>query len=204
MVSEEVYAFLRKQNRPFSANDVAQNVSKEFGKSTIQKALDKLVSKKKIIEKPYGKQKIYFVKQEDVKSEDMSTELLKLDQEISALTTNQKKIEEELQTKTNKLNKVQNEMTMEEAKSKKQQLQEEVKALELKVGSLKNNATPISEEEKSQIESSHAKYLKEYKKRKRICTDIINSILEGYPKSKKHLIEDIGLETDEEVGFKLD
>jgi 26S proteasome regulatory subunit (ATPase 3-interacting protein) len=43
--------------------------------------------------------------------------------------------------------------------------------------------------------------VKEYKKRKRICSEIIDSILEGYPKTKKHLIEEVGLETDEEAAM---
>ncbi|KAK2562087.1 Homologous-pairing protein 2-like protein, partial [Acropora cervicornis] len=32
------------------------------------------------------------------------------------------------------------------------------------------------------------------------ATEILNGILEGYPKPKKQLIEDIGIETDEEYG----
>ena len=34
-----------------------------------------------------------------------------------------------------------------------------------------------------------------------MCTDMLDAIMEGYPKTKKALIADIGLETDEEVGF---
>ena len=33
--------------------------------------------------------------------------------------------------------------------------------------------------------------------------DVINSILENYPKSKKILLEDIGVETDEDAGVSL-
>ena len=60
----------------------------------------------------------------------------------------------------------------------------------------------ISPEEVKQIVKSHVIVSSTYRKRKRICGDMLDAILEGYPKSKKALIEDIGLETDEEAGFQ--
>lgn len=33
--------------------------------------------------------------------------------------------------------------------------------------------------------------------------DIIDNVMEGYPKSKKKLLEDIGIETDVQVGFQI-
>ena len=43
----------------------------------------------------------------------------------------------------------------------------------------------------------------EWRKRKRIATDIVDAVMEGYPKRKKDLYEEVGLETDEEVGVTL-
>ena len=45
--------------------------------------------------------------------------------------------------------------------------------------------------------------LQEWRKRKRSCMEVVNSILENYPKSKKILLEDIGVETDEDAGVSL-
>jgi 26S proteasome regulatory subunit (ATPase 3-interacting protein) len=33
--------------------------------------------------------------------------------------------------------------------------------------------------------------------------DIVESILESYPKSKRELLEEMGIETDEELGLQL-
>ena len=41
-----------------------------------------------------------------------------------------------------------------------------------------------------------------YKKRKRMCMEIIDGIMEGFPKTKQKLMEDIEIETDEAAGFK--
>lgn len=45
--------------------------------------------------------------------------------------------------------------------------------------------------------------LQEYSKRKRLCMNMIDAILEGYPKSKQKLIEDTEIETDEAAGFNI-
>ena len=50
------------------------------------------------------------------------------------------------------------------------------------------------------FKSGDSNWLQEWRKRKRSCVDVINSILENYPKSKKILLEDIGVETDEDAG----
>ena len=36
-----------------------------------------------------------------------------------------------------------------------------------------------------------------------VSTGVMDAILEGYPKPKKDFIEDVGIETDEEVGAKM-
>lgn len=42
-----------------------------------------------------------------------------------------------------------------------------------------------------------------FQKRKRLCMNLIDGIMEGYPKSKQKLIEDTEIETDEAAGFDI-
>jgi len=49
------------------------------------------------------------------------------------------------------------------------------------------------------VKSERQKLVNEWKKRKRMATSMIDMILEGYPKPKKALIEEIGIETDEDM-----
>lgn len=207
MASEATFKFLQDHNRPFSINDLLQEDGlKTHGKAAVQKSLDKLVDQQKVSEKEYGKQRIYCVAQEDVtNSTEMEENLRKMDQEINELTENLKAVTEKLQQNSSELKSLQSKMTLEEARAEKHKLKEEISTLTTKIDSLQNNSKPsISNEEKNKINAEHEKFLKEYRKRKRICMDIINAILDGYPKTKKHLFEDIGIETDEEVGFKLE
>ncbi|KAK2157018.1 hypothetical protein LSH36_200g01015 [Paralvinella palmiformis] len=50
--------------------------------------------------------------------------------------------------------------------------------------------------------SKRSESVKVWRKRKRMTNDILDAILEGYPKKKKDLLEEIGIETDEEYNVK--
>uniref|UniRef100_A0A8D2MBU2 PSMC3 interacting protein n=1 Tax=Zonotrichia albicollis TaxID=44394 RepID=A0A8D2MBU2_ZONAL len=42
-----------------------------------------------------------------------------------------------------------------------------------------------------------------WRRRKRMATELLDAILEGYPKSKKQFFEEVGIETDEDHGVEL-
>ena len=52
-----------KENRPFSAQDVSNNLGGQIGKSAVATILEQLANDKKIIEKVYNKQKVYMALQ---------------------------------------------------------------------------------------------------------------------------------------------
>ncbi|WAQ94413.1 HOP2-like protein [Mya arenaria] len=57
-----VLDYLNKQNRPYSAIDICNNLHKEFGKTAIVKACESLAAEGRIREKVYGKQKCAHLK----------------------------------------------------------------------------------------------------------------------------------------------
>ncbi|XP_031328048.1 homologous-pairing protein 2 homolog [Photinus pyralis] len=201
MATNAIYNFLKDQNRPFSANDVLENVGKEYGKAAVQKTLDGLVEKGKIFEKLYGKQRIYCVTQEE---NQVGEGVRQFDQKIHGLTENLKRVANELQTKMTDLQALQGKITTAEAKRQRDEKRDEILHIQNKLKALQDEPNPITAEQKIKIESEHEKHLKEFRKRKRMCMDILNSILENYPKTKKHLFEEVGVETDEDVGFKVE
>lgn len=58
MCTQAVFKYLESTNRPYSANDISQNMHNAYSKGAIQKALDELTQKGTIREKVYGKQKV--------------------------------------------------------------------------------------------------------------------------------------------------
>lgn len=61
----------------------------------------------------------------------------------------------------------------------------------------------LDPEEFAQLQRARDKYRTEFVKRKRLCNDMIDAIMEGYPKSRHKLIEDTEIETDEAAGFNI-
>ena len=61
--TDAVFSYLLKQNRPYSATDLHQNMGKDIGKAGVTKALECLASDGKIKEKVYGKQRVYVIDQ---------------------------------------------------------------------------------------------------------------------------------------------
>lgn len=202
-IKETVLKHLQSQNRPFSANDITQNL-KDVSKSGVLKAIENLVEENKVLEKSYGKQKVYCVKQEDGADPiNMEIELTELDSKIVDLTENIKTAEQELKVNEGLLKDLQNQPTTEAALKEKEELESCVNKLEEKFESLSKSKVQISDKERESIKNENEKYMREYRKRKRICMDIVNSILENYPKTKKALLEEVGIETDEDVGCNL-
>ncbi|KAI1230285.1 Homologous-pairing protein 2, partial [Lamprotornis superbus] len=69
-----------------------------------------------------------------------------------------------------------------------------------RIKSATNHVTP---EEKEKVCREQQLYRREWRRRKRMATELMDAILEGYPKSKKEFFEEVGIETDEDHGAVL-
>ncbi|KAG7204476.1 hypothetical protein KM043_004908 [Ampulex compressa] len=196
MATEAVYKYLKMQNRPYSVNDVVSNLHNEFGKSAVQKAFDQLTMDGKIFEKVYGKQKVYCVVQ-DTKC-DME-ELVRIDRELQVhaneVESKYQDIEKEIKMQEALLASLRSSITLEEGEKEKAVLKKSIKALAHKLDELMESTnTENLSESKRKAERTIEEYSREYSKRKRLCTEIIDCILENYPGSKRDLYEEVGIE----------
>ncbi|XP_068834810.1 homologous-pairing protein 2 homolog isoform X2 [Capricornis sumatraensis] len=184
--------YLQEQNRPYSAQDVFGNLQREhgLGKTAVVKALEQLAQQGKIKEKMYGKQKIYFADQDqfDVVSD---ADLQGLDAKILALTA---KVQSLQQTCRHMEAEMQKEI---------QELKKECAGYRERLKNIKAATNHVTPEEKEQVYKERQRYHKEWRRRKRMATELSDAILEGYPKSKKQFFEEVGIETDEDHNVKL-
>ncbi|XP_018564530.1 homologous-pairing protein 2 homolog [Anoplophora glabripennis] len=204
MAKQAVLNFLENHIRPFSVNEIQQGVKGDFGKSAIQKALDSLVEQQKVKEKIYGKQKVYcLIQQNDATEAELREKLLEMDRDIKEKELQLKEISDELKKTVAQITEVEGKISLGEALNKKFLLEKELE--EIKNELEKYSATEtVCPNVKKAADQNYEKMLNQYKKRKRICLDVLNSILENYLKSKKILFEDIGIETDEDADFHVD
>lgn len=94
------------------------------------------------------------------------------------------------------MNNLKSSLSIEEAQEKVKILRESVKELEQKTEAMNAAQAASKENEKSRekVKKELELEAKDYLKRKRLCTDIVDCILENYPKSKKALYDEIGIE----------
>lgn len=77
------------------------------------------------------------------------------------------------------------------------QVLEENKELEKKLEKLSQNKAKVSSDDFKKAQNLKQKSASEWRKRKRICLDMVDAIMEGYPKGKKALLEEIGIDLEE-------
>ncbi|XP_057673372.1 homologous-pairing protein 2 homolog [Corythoichthys intestinalis] len=194
-----ILAYLNAQNRPYNAQDIFCNLQNQhgLGKTAVVKSLGLLAVEGKIIEKTYGKQKIYFANQAQF-SEVNDTDIKALDGRISTLNEEMQTLGQSCRQLDSELKKLTSSLTTQEMMSEIIKLKDECSGYRERLDKIKSATNHVSPEEKDKILKEHNIYVKEWQKRKRLASDMIDTILEGYPKSKKEFLEEVGVETDEE------
>jgi len=197
-----VVKYLTNQNRPYSVNDLVANLHNEVPKALMQKTLDGLVEESKIKEKVNGKQKAYFVNQDDfpVASE---ADLAKLDQETAAVRQELQNLNDQVRIMEGKIRALTSELTTADAEKKRDQLKNETKELEAKLEMLSGQGKMIDQDTMNNAKKKQAETVKEWRKRKRMFNSVADAILEGYPHSKTKFFEEVGVETDQDTGAKM-
>ncbi|OAD53709.1 Homologous-pairing protein 2 like protein [Eufriesea mexicana] len=195
-MADTVYKYLKLQNRPYNINEIVSNLHNEYGKQAVQKAMDKLVSEGKIFEKVYGKQKIYCPVQDT--SHEIE-ELMRIDNELQAhaneVESKYQELEREIKVQEAFLSSMKSCITIEEARKQKAIIQERITVMTNKLDALMEaSGTEDLTETKRKTEAALNEYSREYVKRKRLCTEILDCILDNYPGSKTELYEEIGIE----------
>lgn len=197
-----VYEYMKQQNRPYSAADVFLNLRKAHGKTSIVKAMENLAASGKLLEKVYGKSKIYVISQSEF-PEVSETEIANADKAIDELSKKSDCLQSELKSLKTELRGYLNSPTTAEAKIEVDKLTSEVSSLRERLIEAKKSMQNISEQDSKNIRQNHKTFVSHWRKRKRMTTDLMNAVLEGYPKSKKAFIEEVGIETDEEFKVKI-
>ncbi|XP_010384381.2 homologous-pairing protein 2 homolog isoform X2 [Rhinopithecus roxellana] len=196
--------YLQEQNRPYSAQDVFGNLQREhgLGKAVVVKTLEQLAQQGKIKEKMYGKQKIYFADQDpfDMVSD---ADLQGLDGKIVALTAKVQSLQQSCRYMEAELKELSSALTTPEMQKEIQELKKECAGYRERLKNIKAATNHVTPEEKEQVYRERQKYCKEWRKRKRMATELSDAILEGYPKSKKQFFEEVGIETDEDYNVTL-
>ncbi|CAK9292995.1 unnamed protein product [Gordionus sp. m RMFG-2023] len=148
---DTVLEFINKHNRPYSATDISNFMQKDFGKTAIIRALDNLVNKKLIIEKLYGKQKVFMPDQEKLPVV-QDSELKTLDIQINELSEKLKDSKNEMKLLESQLKNFETSLSIAEARVLFDKTEKERTELNSKLESIKSNEVIITVEERTKEE----------------------------------------------------
>jgi len=195
--------YLKKQNRPYNALMVFENLHGVVGKKQAINVLASLGEDGKIATKEFGKQKLYWTKQDDIEAFDQDT-LIKLDKTIETLEQERNDLNEQLKELSNDIRAITATPTDEESNERILALTNENTELEARLSSIKGNQVVITKEEKKQAEQKYDHNRQMWRKRKRLCKEICGQLEEGTGKRQKEIKEELGLEFDEDQGVSID
>ncbi|KAM7532465.1 hypothetical protein Aperf_G00000132784 [Anoplocephala perfoliata] len=200
-VKADVLAYMTRENRPFSVNDVVAALQKAHGKTAISKAIDELVLEDALVEKSYGKQKVFVVPQDKLPCADDS-DLKAMDREIAAISGKVQQLKDQIKSAESELKSVESSLSLEEAMKMNADIEAQIEEIRVKIAEC-GTEEPVTPEEFEKAETEQKSAVIEWRKRKRMAMDIVDGIAESYPKSRKQLMEDIGIETDEDRGVSI-
>ncbi|CAJ0760793.1 15408_t:CDS:2 [Entrophospora sp. SA101] len=181
-----VMEYLRKQNRPYSAT---------VTKTVAQKVLNSLVEKNEINCKPYGKQYVYYIKQDQLESPS-SEELLTMDAEIEDLKKEINEFKEKNRRLQSEFNGLNSSLTNKQIDERIEIVKEENQKYGERLQVLQSGTIQISDEEKKQIDEGYEKNRKLWRQRKRMFYDMFNLILDYTEKKKTDFMEELDIELD--------
>eukprot|EP00049_Salpingoeca_infusionum_P025973 m.22960 g.22960 ORF g.22960 m.22960 type:complete len:225 (-) comp8437_c0_seq3:3121-3795(-) len=202
VASQTILKYMQDTNRPYNATDIAANLHGAIGKTLVTKTLSALAGSGDLVEKVYGKQKIYFIPQDEL--EKLSKEeLAEADQRINDLKQEVADLEQECSRLDSALKGILQTPETADALKQVQELTAANAAKREKAEKMESATDLVTEDEKQKINKQFNTTVKEWKRRKRMANDILGQILESYPKPKKALYTDVGIETDKEVGVEM-
>lgn len=197
-----VYEYLQRQNRPFGANDIFQNLHGTIGKTAITKLLTSMADKGKITAKTFGKSVIYFPNQGE--SEALSEEEAKqMDQDIEQAKVDLESIKTKVQAQQKVVQSLKSSLTTDEIRDRIRALESENTKYEARLESLNQGGEKVDPEARQKLEDTLKKYKLVWQQKKGLVKDCVDLITEQMDKKPKVFMEEIGIETDEMLGCDL-
>lgn len=184
-----VLAYLKSQNRPYNAQNISDNLRGAVPKAAVQVAADELVSQGALQGKTYGKFRVYMAAQPETTPE-TPQDFEALEERVAELRLQLKQVHQQLAEAI--------------AVPTDEELAAEISRLSARLEATDKQLEPISCLDAAEIkalQTDHVVLHTLWSKRKRQCLDLLSEL--GAEMSQACLIEEIGLETDEDWSVSL-
>eukprot|EP01028_Stygiella_incarcerata_P001969 TRINITY_DN1367_c0_g2_i3.p1 TRINITY_DN1367_c0_g2~~TRINITY_DN1367_c0_g2_i3.p1 ORF type:complete len:467 (-),score=236.99 TRINITY_DN1367_c0_g2_i3:212-1612(-) len=201
--SSIILEYIKNQNRPFNTQNVHDNLQGSIKKPICQRVLDRLATHGEITLKEFGKAKVYYADQS--KFEEPDAEVLKqMDDEIEGKTSSLKDIQKTMNEMKSRIASLSSSMTTAEMREKIDTSKKKIESMKIKLQRLEGSSELVDPRKKEEVTKKLQKYEKEWKKRRRMCLDIVDAVSEGMGKKPSQVKEEAAIECDEEAGVTLE
>lgn len=206
-VAGQVERFLLSRNKPLNAQMISDGLlgdGLKASKAAVEKQLAVLVEKGSINTGEWGKAKLWWPNQEAIASECDDG----IEEKIAALQARIPGLKAAGQAKARELADRSKMVPFDQLQSQIADEEAACSALELRISARAAVAGSGSEKaltpaEAKKVRAQHEKYLREWARRKRMLLDALQQYCESSGKKLPALVEEMGIELDEDVGVDL-
>ena len=194
-IESTVHKYLLERNRPYSINDLFNNLHGSISKPALTKALNSLVAKEEITCKVFGKSTLYVMRQDlyetpsQVQLDEMDNQICELKEQVAYLKDSNKARSSELSTLTSSL-------TLEDALERISNLRNSNEQATRKLQELESGARRVDPVQKQLVDKSFDVCQKAWRVRKKMCMEIVGMLRESTGQSAAELFEEVGMEKD--------
>lgn len=198
-----ILRYINEQNRPLNAQMVSDALqSHGIKKQAVQKVMDTMAANGKLSFKDYGKQRVCLASQAQFEIPDMD--------ELEAMKKQNEQLQEDVASTRSHvaeleagLKSTESSLTLEAVIEKSNNLTSEIEVLETKVEALREGSVLVTPEERLEVQAAYDYKLGLWRRRKKIYQELWGMITESMTENLKALREEIGIETDEDVGCNI-
>ncbi|GJP55608.1 hypothetical protein CLOM_g14557 [Closterium sp. NIES-68] len=200
---DRVLDFVREQNRPVNVQNVADALQKySIKKTAVQKALDAAAARGEVAFKDYGKQRIFMARQ-DVLDVPDTAGLDALKARNEQIREHAMRLKDECGAREKEVLALEQTLTEEEIEQQRQRMEEENAAMEARLEVLRDGGNQITSSQRQQAEEQYQRFMGLWRKRKRLFNVFFSTVTDGMSRNLKEFQEELGIETDEDVGVSI-
>lgn len=194
-----VLRYLEAQNQPFNAQLVTDNMRGRIRKPLVERALAQLALEQSIVEKVYGKSKLYWASQD--RFDDVPpSEIDKMKKQLATLQTEEAAVQSRVREVKRSLEAAGKELSNEELDSELARYEPQVAAKQARLNHLKTAAVVVTADMIERTQKEYKSLRTQWRKRKRIVKDALETVTYENPKfpTPAKMAEEMGIETDED------
>ncbi|KAJ8323527.1 hypothetical protein BDV3_001553 [Batrachochytrium dendrobatidis] len=198
-----IVAYLKKQNRPYNATDIFNNLKGSIAKASVIKSLATTADQKLILSKTYGKQIIYAPIQNHETSADIE-DMVELEAALETALKDLALHREILKGLNNELAILTKSPTTHDMQVAVESFTQKNQILDDRLQVLSSGQQLVPPKQIQMIKSQYIAYRQEWKCRYKMFKNAWTQIYDGSRNEEQKLMSIIGIETDADVGVKYE